>query len=271
MILRTAAALRLNHLYHYQSFKPDYLRQVIVDGVIHFSQPSDFNDPWDCRPWFDFECLADPEMHEQHVQWYIDVTKKHRPEIPTNELEQRADAYRRDPAMLANKIREFSEAMAGAINAQYRVYCLSPKPDCELMWAHYAARHQGVCLEFAVRNELFCSALQVQYANSYPRFLMTGFSDLDQHLAPLLTKSATWGYEEEFRLISDEKDDPRQTIVTAGGKKAIPHMSLTAVILGCLAPASTKESIAQMVAESPHRPPIKAAVQMKNRYQLTIT
>jgi hypothetical protein len=139
------------------------------------------------------------------------------------------------------------------------------------MWSHYATKHQAVCLEFAVRNELFCNALPVQYAETYPRFLMTGFPGEEQHIAPLLTKSATWSYEQEFRLISDEKGDPRDTIVTAGGKKKIPPRSLTAVILGCLTPQSTKEAIIELITMSPHRPLIKTAMRMQNKYQLMIS
>jgi hypothetical protein len=74
--LRSAAMLGLEHLYHYQSFNLDHLREVIVDGVIHFSKPSDFNDPWDCRPWFDFECLSDPKILDDHIKYYIEVSRK---------------------------------------------------------------------------------------------------------------------------------------------------------------------------------------------------
>jgi hypothetical protein len=271
MTLRNAAAHGHQHLYHYQSFNIDYLREVIVDAVIHFSKPSDFNDPWDCRPWFDFECLADPEILEQHVQWYIEISRKHRPDIPADRVRQTADAYRRDPSALASKVREFSQALAHAMDARYRVYCLSPRSNSELMWAHYATKHRAVCLEFAVRNELFCTALPITYTESYPHFFMTGFSGPEEHIAPLLTKSAVWSYEQEFRLISDEEGDPRDTIVTAGGKKAIPLMSLTAIILGCLAPDWIKQSIAEMISASPHRPLLKTVVRAENRYELTIT
>jgi hypothetical protein len=270
MTLRNAVALGFHHLYHYQSFNPDHLREIIVAGSIYFSKPSDFNDPWDCRPWFDAECLNDPSILEEHVRWYIEVSRKHRPDIPEERVKQNADGFRRNPKSFADKIPEFSRAMSAAIDAQYRVYCLSPKSDCELMWAHYAAKHRGICLEFAVHNLLFCSALPVQYAATYPRFYMSSFAGVDQNIAPLLTKSAAWGYEQEFRLISDEKGDPRYSIVTTAGKIAIPAMSLTAVILGCLAPESTKEAVSLMVASSPHRPILKSAVRAENRYELRI-
>ncbi|MFZ0457794.1 MAG: DUF2971 domain-containing protein [Rhodoplanes sp.] len=270
MHLTTAAKLRVPHLYHYQAFNVKYLREVIVGGTLHFSKPSDFNDPWDCRPWYDFDGIADPEILEQHVQWYVGVSQKHRPDISIEQVNERANFFRQNPPALTAKIREFSQAMGDAINAQYRVYCLSTKSDCELMWAHYAQKHQGICLEFSVANELFCTAFPVQYALTYPHFFMTDHAGPEQQIAPLLSKSSAWNYEDEFRLISDEKGDPKDTIVTTAGKKDIPSKSLTAVILGCLAPDSTKQSIIQMIAESRHRPALKRAVRMRNQYKLMI-
>jgi hypothetical protein len=268
--LRTAAQLKLTNLYHYQSFNVDYLREVIVDGVIYFSKPSDFNDPWDCRPWFDFSGLADPEIVEEHVRWYIDVTKRNRPDISEDQVLETANLYRKNPNILAQKVREFSGAMCSAIDSRYRVYCLSSRCDSELMWSHYADKHRGVCLEFEVLNDLFFTALQVQYAEVYPRFSMTSFSGDEQQIAPLITKSNSWGYEKEFRLISDELGDPRDCIVTVGGKKGLPALSLTGVVLGCLAPDSTKTAIQGLIAASTNRPQLKSAQRALGRYQLTI-
>jgi len=270
MHLTTAAKLRVPHLYHYQAFNVEYLREVIAGGTLHFSKPYDFNDPWDCRPWYDFDGIADPEILEQHVQWYVGVSQKHRPDIPIEHVNERANFYRHNPSALAAKIRELSQVMGEVINAQYRVYCFSIKSDCELMWAHYAQKHQGICLEFSVANELFCTAFPVQYALTYPRVFMTDHAGPDEHIAPLLSKSSAWSYEDEFRLICDEKGDPKNTIVTTAGKKDIPPRSLTAVILGCMAPDSTKQSIIQMIAESHYPSALKRAVRMRNQYKLMI-
>src|ERR1700677_1821292 len=226
MALRNAVALGHSHLYHYQTFNADYLQEIIVGGAIYFSKPSDFNDPWDCRPFFDYECISDPDMREHHIQWYIETTKKHRPDITLDEMNRMANVYRNDPKLLASKIREFSEALSSAVDEQYRVYCLTPRFDSELMWAHYTSKHRGICLEFATRNELFCSALPVRYAENYPRFYMTDFAGPEENIAPLLSKSAAWSYEQEFRLISDERGNPHDCIVTTDGKVATPPTSL---------------------------------------------
>ena len=266
-----AGKLGIDRLFHYQSFRPDFAREVVVDGVLHFSKPSDFNDPWDCKPWFDSEGLKDPMIFEDHLRYYIDITRKHRRDISEDAIAQSVENFRANPALLAAKIPEFSEAMGAAINEQYRVYCVTPKPNSELMWAHYAAKHQGICLEFGVRNDVFYSALQVQYLHTYPVYRMTGYAGPDEHLAPLYTKSAAWSYEEEFRLISDERGDPSNSLVTVLGKQPLPRGSLKAVIMGCLAPDSTKQAVADLVAASPHKPQLKFATRMKDQYQLQIS
>jgi hypothetical protein len=48
--IQTAAMLPLDTLYHYQPFHTDRLQQTVLHNQIYFSNPRDFNDPWDCRP-----------------------------------------------------------------------------------------------------------------------------------------------------------------------------------------------------------------------------
>jgi hypothetical protein len=64
-------------LYHYQPFNADWLRQTIVDKRLYFSNPADFNDPWDCQPHFNSASAHDPAQREKHVQFYIRITRKH--------------------------------------------------------------------------------------------------------------------------------------------------------------------------------------------------
>jgi hypothetical protein len=71
------------------------------------------------------------------------------------------------------------------------------------MWSHYTESHKGLCLEFCTRNAVFATAYQVAYSKAYPVFDVTS-SDTESNLLPLLAKSASWAYEEEYRLISQE-------------------------------------------------------------------
>ena len=42
-----ASEMKVTSLYNYQTFCGDWLRQIMLDRRIHFSNPKYFNDPWD--------------------------------------------------------------------------------------------------------------------------------------------------------------------------------------------------------------------------------
>jgi hypothetical protein len=39
-------------LFHYQSYRLEFLENTIRNGVVGFGRASEFNDPWDCKPSF---------------------------------------------------------------------------------------------------------------------------------------------------------------------------------------------------------------------------
>ncbi len=269
--LMTATQAKIPHLYHYQPFDQMRLAKVVTDGTLYFSNPKDFNDPWDCRPWYDLESLADPAVLERHVQWYVDVTRKQMPEIQAAEISRRAAIFRAHPALLRTKIEELSASMEAAIQDRYRVLCLGSTPDCELMWAHYAAKHSGICLEFSTQNETFGGALRVSYREDYPLLDLTSHEYSD-NLATLLTKSAAWWYEREYRLIAQEKSraDGFETLLADANLIQMPEGALTAVIAGCLAPDSVVGIIRDMVSKSGQSVNIKRAVRARDMYKIVI-
>ena len=59
--MRTAQTERVDRLYHYQPLDLSRLEAIVRDRLIYFSKPSDFNDPWDGKPWFNITGLQDPE------------------------------------------------------------------------------------------------------------------------------------------------------------------------------------------------------------------
>ncbi len=269
--LITAASAGFPLLYRYQPFDHERLSQLIGEHILYFSNPADFNDPWDCRPWFDLDQLADPDGLNRHIQWYETITRRHRPDISEDEICRRSQFFRSNPTLLRDKAIELTAELESAIHERYRVYCLGSSPDSELMWAHYAARHTGICLEFATRNALFCGALQVSYRQTYPLFDLT--ADEEEHnLAVLLTKSTSWSYEGEYRLIAQEKETANvpDTLVTNNHRLAMPEGALSAVIVGCLAPEATLETLRALVRQSRRQIAVKRAMRARNQYKLTI-
>jgi hypothetical protein len=140
MKIRTAAEMRIERLYHYQKFNADYLAQALSTQSIYCSNPSSFNDPWDCKPWFD-KAASDPAKREQLIQWFDSIGRKHNPELPETERIRRLEVMRGDPAFLERMVDECSDRIGHIIDVRYRVYCLTTNSISALMWSHYAENH----------------------------------------------------------------------------------------------------------------------------------
>jgi len=66
--VRYAGEAGITSLYHYQDFDPansvdsDRLVDVLDNNRMFCSDPRSFNDPWDCKPYFDLDALDDPAI-----------------------------------------------------------------------------------------------------------------------------------------------------------------------------------------------------------------
>jgi hypothetical protein len=76
MAILTAADMKVANLFNYQPFCVDWLRQIMFDRKIHFSDPNNFNDPFDCQLSFDKLALDDGNIYEQHVAWFDRVSRE---------------------------------------------------------------------------------------------------------------------------------------------------------------------------------------------------
>jgi len=272
MKIMTAAELRIKHLYHYQSFeKPERIARIFTEGTLYFSRPRDFNDPWDCRPCFNKSALDDAEEYERTVRWFVQCGRKLNTSLPEDEHLRRESKLRTDRQFLENLIDQMGTEMDTAIQSQYRVYCLSTHPDSTLMWSHYAASCRGVCLEFTVHSDLFCSALPVEYLRHYPKFSISS-RDVDENLKPLLTKSDVWSYEDEFRLIASEHPFEFPDVpTTKGGFLPLPKEALTSVIVGAQMSSSDRETVRKLVSNSGWNVNLRVAGLVPDRYEFKIT
>ncbi|MFM0715936.1 DUF2971 domain-containing protein [Paraburkholderia strydomiana] len=214
-------------LYHYQSFRGGgigYLEQTLRDRTVHMSKPSAFNDPWDCKPWFDVRVLADANEREQHLQWLMRTANVH----AEDEQELRAN-----PLLLEATIAQIRDGHVRAIDDQYRLYCLLPDPIHPLMWAHYGDSHRGVALEFDTNADQVLWAYRVHYRDVYPTIRMYEDDD-NANLVPIFTKSDVWGYENEYRLIAEERQQSRMNMLTTQGSTLrLARGALVGVVLGC--------------------------------------
>jgi len=119
------------------------------------------------------------------------------------------------------------------------ILCLSKRPDCILMWSHYAASHTGYVLGFTIENDamFFVAPSIVNYTTAYPN--ISYIQNREQSVKESLrTKAAEWKYEEEVRIIRPKP-----------GLDSFKKECLTQVILGCRVSDENKRKMEQILSE----------------------
>lgn len=262
----TAAQRRLQNLYHWQAFNASRLEDTLRNNTIYCSSPRDFNDPWDCRPYFNTDLVNIPEERNRHIEWAVDVCRRIA-KMSEGEI-SRMRRELQDPQVLGRYLREQITATQEAVLDRYRVYCLGTDPCNSLMWAHYADKHRGVCLEFNVSTNTFCGALEVQYYHEFPMTRQYS-ADLAENLLPLLAKSDVWRYENEFRLAAQEASNAtdHETLVCNHGTLQLGDGDLRSIIVGC---SGSYDAVRQLVANCRPEVQVLRAHRVQNRYALSI-
>jgi hypothetical protein len=248
--------------YHYQPFCKDRLIALLRDKRLSFSDPHNVNDPWDCKPWFDYRPMLESPVKREELIDFLRLLAT--PENLANPFHAVYDhRLRTDNDALTTEVEAYSVELTKEIGKR-RIYCITPFPASVLMWSHYSNNHHGICLEFDKGNPLIERARPVRYSKTYPEWTPQGIAD--DPLAPLLTKAMDWCYEREIRIIATSKEGPTKL---DGNFVALPDGALTAIILGC--ESENENELIDAVNEFAPGLPIGRAVRVPNRYELNIT
>jgi hypothetical protein len=264
--IRFAGQAGLTSLHHYQDFQPhlhtNRVTDILQNHRIYCSNPADFNDPWDCKPYFDPALLDDPVNHSATAESLIAT------HIPGPNDDVIIRQLRTNPAFLKKAMHEFSERQAKFITTRWGVYCLSPDPCLTLMWSHYSRNHRGICLEFAVNSSKFVAAQKVHYQKQYPALLL---HEPESYLTMLLIKSDVWAYEQEFRLICPRFTDVEQhPLIMDGDYLSIGPRDLKSIIVGCQASHESVQTIRDLVKRYAQNVAVRYARRAANKYRLVI-
>jgi hypothetical protein len=268
---QVAGQLGVTSLYHYQDFNlvssDDHvgrMTDILKHHRIWCSNPADFNDPWDCKPYFDSALLDDPQIRVATAESLISNARK-----AGTALNHVDEKLRSDPEFLRTAVHQFSVNFPNFIASRWGVYCLSPDPCSPLMWSHYARADKGICLEFAVPNTKFQSAFQVQYQKEYPKFLL---HDHETALRMLHIKSDDWKYEQEFRLICTRSTKVAHSpLILEGNYLQIGPNDLTSIIVGCQIEDQARKSIRDLIREHAPTVRLRQAHRSMNNYRLLIS
>lgn len=191
---------------------------VLKNKSIRFTQPGDFNDPFEFRPRIsaaasgeevrtyvedNFERLVEQELDKYGalVRLVPQTTMK---ELLHSQKARLPDLFRLlEPRMLAH----VSYVLDGLLNQNIGVLCLGEVKDSILMWGHYTDDHRGFVLGLDSTHPFFSQRKseqdefgflrRVEYQRQRPNVVLSDTSSP----AWFQTKSEQWAYEKEWRIV----------------------------------------------------------------------
>lgn len=191
-------------LYQYQPLELNYL-ETIYENALFISNPVNFNDPFDCWGMIDLNKVA--KMDDADFSKFVSgFEKEYSPQsLPIKDIinirknrPDDVDMWLRSVEVNLNK----GAKLAG-------IACFTSCCENELMWSHYADKHNGICVgfDFSNCNDSYTYAIgPVQYEELVPieitQIFVDDFSRLKDATAHKLvfTKNLAWHYEKEWRL-----------------------------------------------------------------------
>ena len=207
-----------------------YTLNMLLKNEIHFSKPSDFNDPYDSI------MQLDTSFTEDDIYKYFKERNLNKEE--DIEIMEAIKNYSIDKD-------KFSEEVKKTFRHRFAIFCLSNVYNNILMWSHYGDNHKGICIalkvydvdgkpNLLVKNKQFKSVSNESNFTYYPLFpvnyseerakIFNIFTYRFSAEAPefLLTKFKDWSYEEEFRAVLDIEDSNnkfnKQNIILEDGQ-----------------------------------------------------
>jgi hypothetical protein len=171
------------HIYNKDNEKIDILKYIFEDNVLWFSNPLNFNDPFELKP--NIKKLVNEENH-----LVVDMVS----------------SYFND----SNQAHEVHYAYINPILNNTGILSLSGNKEHLAMWAHYANNHKGIVVEFA-KNHSFFSSLQLpnyavilHYLEKVVYIPKNNRKSINSNeyftKDTFLIKSQDWEYEDEYRM-----------------------------------------------------------------------
>ncbi len=196
-------------LYKFRNFDERAI-SMLANNQIYFSNPLDFNDPFDCLAQEHVFVEIRPESIEQlALAQGIPQTA-----ISREKTMMLIEEFHRTPQVI--QIQEEQKKALEEYVESCGVLSLSARNDSILMWSHYASYHKGFCIGF--KNNLGFNekeVIEVKYLSErkndaiYQYNSMQGLSTEERHQKifrdSLLIKYIDWRYEQEWRIIKDNK------------------------------------------------------------------
>lgn len=165
--------------------------KIITSQEFYFSNPTAFNDP--------FDCSLDNVLNysQSDVQNYL----KRQKNLTSNDISTILSVFNNSPTDFNKIVNGQKET---AINKR-GVLALGKSNKPILLWSHYAQNHEGVAIELDLSKDpdFFLMPRNIEYVNNYTplNYLSNPEATIDDTLG---LKSEVWKYEEEFRVYKNQ-------------------------------------------------------------------
>jgi Protein of unknown function (DUF2971) len=223
-------------LYKYSPIN-DYLKASLTEQYVWFSPPSSFNDINDSNLRLDHR-YTEEEIRQEFgfIQHQIYRTAMMQQDYSSKPQHQEAVAQSFFSSVLADRGPDGRPDHSGRLHASVEesldhrrqtigISCYSQESHNELLWAHYADAHYGVCLgvEPTFDHECFQQLERVKYVDVLPNVKL--LSHMGRNLVEYYTtKSSPWSYEREVRAFQHvcgrHRMDPRCLVNVIFGLRA---------------------------------------------------
>lgn len=168
--------------------------------TLKVTPPAAFNDPFEFTPVLDRPVSRDEARMRLHEAISAGNRKQGLPQSLADALTDVVLKLKQG----ANDPRDLAQRSAlDCLSEKYGVVCFSESDSEPLMWAHYAAQHHGLMVEFDPSCPLFSSPgfVQVDYQVERVRISAPRSDGFQETIALAKRKSPAWAYEREHRLV----------------------------------------------------------------------
>lgn len=223
----------------------EFLSHILVDGKLYHATPEQLNDPFECKPHFNWP--KDASKVRDIRKQLIRVMRQNG--MPKKKAEETISINMSKEGLTHDIIYK---AIRRALSA-VRLCSYTTKKENLLFWSHYADSHKGICIEFDATQMPIGYSFKVKYQENYPEVNYPAPQD-ERGFTPVLIKSKAWEYEEEFRSIllpesSVQAKNDGQSWILSGSE-------VTNIYLGANMSESSKMQVTELIDGGPFTPRI---------------
>ncbi|MEO6851838.1 MAG: DUF2971 domain-containing protein [Mucilaginibacter sp.] len=221
----------------------DGLEYVLKTNTFKFTDPVEFNDPFDCNEKM-IEVVISPQIEKQLL---LEAGDKHG--VPRRQIRKQFSKLG-DSSQYQSALKQKKK--------DFKVSCSSEIADDVLMWSHYADKHKGICVGFDLN--LICPdyvLYPVNYINEVQK--IDGMANTPYVFYYWVTfKAHRWSYEREIRAVSKN------------GKSIIeyPKQAVREVIFGCNVKSSEVDATRRALKKMRYKGVMLSQMSLDNKAML---